>query len=196
MSTVIIGAGIIGCSIAFYLSDPKTTSNTSPANSIHLIETSPQLFASASGKAGGFVKCGDWFSPTTASLAELSFNLHKDLADQYQGRERWGYMKSTAISFIGDRDKHPGTNDASRHDLDWMGEGVSRAFMAPGQGTAGPQTPSHLGPRWLAVDVDGGDKIELVGEPDSTAQVCVYRPLHMNIYIYPHSLLSRLHSCV
>ena len=50
-STVILGAGIIGCATAYYLS---RSGNTKP-DTIHLIEASPELFASASGKSGGFV---------------------------------------------------------------------------------------------------------------------------------------------
>lgn len=50
-STVIIGAGIVGCATAYYLS---RSGHTKP-DAIHLIEASPELFASASGKAGGFL---------------------------------------------------------------------------------------------------------------------------------------------
>ncbi|TKA59715.1 hypothetical protein B0A55_11695, partial [Friedmanniomyces simplex] len=75
-STVIIGAGIIGCATAYYLS---RSGNTKP-DTIHLVEASPELFASASGKAAGFL-ASDWFGPPTASLGALSFRLHKELAD-------------------------------------------------------------------------------------------------------------------
>lgn len=50
-STVIIGAGVIGCATAYYLAN---SGNTKP-DTIHLVEASPELFASASGKAGGFL---------------------------------------------------------------------------------------------------------------------------------------------
>lgn len=50
-STVIVGAGIIGCATAYYLAN---SGNTRP-DTIHLIEASPELFASASGRAAGFV---------------------------------------------------------------------------------------------------------------------------------------------
>jgi len=50
-STVIIGAGIIGCATAYYLSELEGVD----PSSIHLIESSPELFASASGKSGGFL---------------------------------------------------------------------------------------------------------------------------------------------
>ena len=49
-STVIIGAGIIGCATAYNLAH---SGNTKP-DTIHLVEASPELFASASGRAAGF----------------------------------------------------------------------------------------------------------------------------------------------
>lgn len=49
-STVIIGAGIVGCTTAYYLAN---LGHTKP-DSIHIVESSPELFASASGKAAGF----------------------------------------------------------------------------------------------------------------------------------------------
>jgi glycine/D-amino acid oxidase-like deaminating enzyme len=48
---VIIGAGIIGCSTAYYLSESPRTQ----AQNIHLVEASPELFYCASGLAGGFM---------------------------------------------------------------------------------------------------------------------------------------------
>lgn len=89
--TVIIGAGIIGCATAYYLSrDEALNSN----NTIHLIESSPELFASASGKSGGFL-AGDWFDRASSSLGELSFRLHQELADDHDGLKQWGYSRST-----------------------------------------------------------------------------------------------------
>ena len=49
--TVIIGAGIIGCATAYYLSESSSTR----AQDIHLVEVTPELFCSASGNAGGFL---------------------------------------------------------------------------------------------------------------------------------------------
>lgn len=50
-STVILGAGIMGCATAYYLA---TLGNTRP-DTIHLVEASSELFASASGRAAGFL---------------------------------------------------------------------------------------------------------------------------------------------
>jgi glycine/D-amino acid oxidase-like deaminating enzyme len=50
--TVIIGAGIIGCATAYYLSKIKPDQGTFK---ITLIDSSPELFECASGRAGGFL---------------------------------------------------------------------------------------------------------------------------------------------
>ena len=49
-NTVIVGAGIIGLCTAYYLS---TSGRTKP-QSIHLVDSSADLFRCASGFAGGF----------------------------------------------------------------------------------------------------------------------------------------------
>ncbi len=48
MPSVIVGTGIIGVATAYYLSQ-------STKEEIHIIEASPELFASASGNAAGFL---------------------------------------------------------------------------------------------------------------------------------------------
>ncbi|KAL8834028.1 MAG: hypothetical protein Q9170_003959 [Blastenia crenularia] len=116
MATVIVGAGIIGTSAAYYLSQ----SETAPSG-IHLVEFSPELFASASGFAAGFL-ARDWFSTASASLGRLSFDLHQRLAKEHDGYRKWGYSPSTATSLaetIGDGEEE-----------DWMGEGTSRVKAA------------------------------------------------------------------
>ena len=50
-STIIVGAGIIGLSTAYYLSE---SGNTDP-RSIHLVDSSPELFRCASGLGAGFL---------------------------------------------------------------------------------------------------------------------------------------------
>ena len=57
------------------MSLPLTTSlNSYLAISIHLVESSPKLFASALGKAGVFF-AADWFDSAFARLGLLSFRL-------------------------------------------------------------------------------------------------------------------------
>ncbi|RYP44589.1 hypothetical protein DL768_008962 [Monosporascus sp. mg162] len=126
--TVILGAGIIGVSTAYYLSEHQ------PGSTIHLVEPSPELFASASGYAGGFL-AKDWFSPASAELGALSFEEHRKLAGKGGGAEKWGYAPSTSISLAPSKNK-------KRVDA-WCRDGASRAEAANGEPFPG------VPPSWL-----------------------------------------------
>ncbi|KAL8804778.1 MAG: hypothetical protein Q9182_002370 [Xanthomendoza sp. 2 TL-2023] len=152
MATVIIGAGIIGTSTAYYLSQ----SDTSPS-SIHLIESSPQLFASASGNAAGFL-ARDWYSPPSASLGRLSFDLHKKLAKEHGGYEKWGYSPSTATSLA--------ETIGGGEDENWLGEGTSRAKAAKRIAENDDTRPVWLAPRH--------EKPDIIDKGDGTSQLDPY----------------------
>ena len=159
MSTVIIGAGIIGLSTAYYLSESKIE------HEIHLVESSPELFASASGFAAGFL-AADWYSPSLARLGLLSFRLHKELAEAHNGQERWGYSRSTGTSLAEASVQSNGVSGA-----DWLREGVSRA-------TAAEKTEPSTGnaPSWLKSKGD----LDVLSNGDTTAQVLVTRLIFPN----------------
>ncbi|TVY71480.1 putative oxidoreductase [Lachnellula suecica] len=157
-STAILGAGIIGVATAYYLSE------TSPASSIHLIEPSPELFASASGFAAGFL-AADWFSPPVAALGKLSFEEHKRLADEYGGREKWGYSRSTGLSYTAGKRRGGPRGD------DWLRHGASRADAIVGSSEFTDGAAQRLRPEWLARA--DGDDVEVISEEGSTAQVWV-----------------------
>jgi len=156
-STVIIGAGVIGLSTAYYLSDHQ------PPSTIHLVESSPELFSSASGYAGGFL-AKDWFSPRSLSLGALSFELHKRLASENQGRERWRYSATTSISYSPSKVKDAGQKRGD----DWLRHGTSRAQAAPEEVLDGGELAEHV-PPWLRRAQ--GDHIELIGAEETTAQL-------------------------
>ena len=151
MATVIIGAGIIGTSTAYYLSESSISQSD-----IHLIEPSPQLFASASGYAAGFL-ARDWFSRPLSSLGTLSFDLHKQLADVNNGQEKWGYSRSTGSSL---------EETVGEGGEDWLSEGVSRVRAAK---TSGPVDGDS--PAWLTTC----GKLDVISTGDTTAQVYVRR---------------------
>jgi len=159
-STVILGAGIIGVSTAYYLSNHQSPST------IHLVDPSPELFASASGFAGGFL-AKDWFSSATASLGRLSYEEHRKLADKFGGREKWGYSTTTSLSYVpapprGSRSSRRGGGDDGRP----MGEGTSRAGAAPSMVV---EELAGTAPAWLKRKE--GDHIEVIVDDGSTAQV-------------------------
>lgn len=153
-STVILGAGIIGVSTAYYLSQSL------PGTSIHLIDTSSELFASASGKAGGFL-AADWFGPASAPLGLLSFKLHKQLADEYDGAQRWGYARSTGASFAESEDA---VDDEDEKEGEWLESGRSRAEVA---GTH--EFCEGEGPAWLMRTK--GDTYDAISAAGTVAQV-------------------------
>lgn len=156
-SIVILGAGIIGLSTAYYLS----TSSQVPA-SIHVLDNSPVLFQCASGRAAGFI-AKDWFGPPLKELGELSFTLHKELAEKFDGKRRWGYSESVGLSLteITDSETHYPQQQESRGE-DWLFEGQSRRVMtellSPGS--------KNKWPAWLKTPSGN-----LLSDTDTTAQV-------------------------
>lgn len=81
---VIVGGGIIGCSTAYFLTrHPKYD----PAKHSITILEGTGIASGASGKAGGLLAL--WAYP--GSLVPLSFRLHKVLAAEHGGDQRWGY---------------------------------------------------------------------------------------------------------
>lgn len=175
MATVIIGAGIIGTSTAYYLSQAPSVT---PPTSIHLVESSPRLFASASGYAAGFL-ARDWFSPSVSALGALSFDLHKQLAEEHSGAEKWGWSRSTGTSLV----QGTPTADGARGD-DWLREGSSRAAVAGAH-----EFISGEGPAWLTRQE--GSSIEVISEGDSTAQVYIpLSPLHLNLQLTTRPCVS------
>lgn len=116
-SVVILGGGIIGLSIAYYLSQSEK------AQQIYIVDSAPRLLESASGYAGGFL-ARDWFDQRIAPLGELSFHLHRQLAESFDGQKRWGYAGSHVYSLSLD-DAPAGVRGE-----DWLLAGTSRAQAA------------------------------------------------------------------
>jgi len=158
MSSVVIGAGIIGLSTAYYLSDHQ------PPSSVHVVESSPELFSSASGFAGGFL-AKDWFAPQLLSLGALSFELHKKLALAYGGREKWCYSSTTSVGYSPSR-----KDSGQQRGEDWLRHGTSRAQAAPlEEDDTDKSEAADLAPSWLRRLP--GDHIELISDEGTTAQL-------------------------
>lgn len=154
MSTVILGGGIIGSSIAYYLSANKAHCE------IHVIDQSPELFSSASGFAAGFLT-RDWFAPSLASLGALSFDLHQELAAEHGGDRKWGFMRGTAFSL----DTVSGVKADDPRGDDWLQTSASRAETATGYKDAN----SVEWPTWLTKQ-EGG-VLERISQDETVAQV-------------------------
>ena len=91
----IIGAGIIGCCTAYYLTRHPKFSN----DKYHItIYESNEIACAASGKAGGLL--ANWAFPS--QLGSLSFDMHKELAEKYDGGKNWDYRVLDTISLEAD----------------------------------------------------------------------------------------------
>lgn len=92
---IICGAGIIGvCTAYFLVTHPKYDSEK---YHITILE-SKRVAGGASGKAGGLLAL--WAFPS--QIVPLSFNLHQELSDLYNGEKEWGYRRLTTVSLEGD----------------------------------------------------------------------------------------------
>jgi glycine/D-amino acid oxidase-like deaminating enzyme len=109
MRVLICGGGVIGASIAYFLSRRGVAAT--------VIERTG-LACAASGKAGGFLAL-DWCDGTPLeALARRSFALHADLAAEIAGD--WGYRRLTTYggsAGLGHRGKF--------HEVDWLSARVA-----------------------------------------------------------------------
>ena len=143
--TVIVGSGIIGISTAYYLShlalreNPAEVSDgdaqdTKQEHHIHLVDPAPVLFEHvASGKAGGFL-ARNGFSPSAAELGAFSFDLHKQLAERFDGRNKWGWSQTTVIDLDIMGSPKKGNKNRLGEGWDWIQSGESRVTAAKSSG--------------------------------------------------------------
>ncbi|KAJ7507356.1 FAD dependent oxidoreductase [Mycena galericulata] len=163
---VVVGGGIIGCTTAYYLTRHPAFLQSRVA--VTLIEVSAHGAAQgASGKAGGLV--AKWAYPK--ELVNVSFNEHVKLAEEHNGKERWGWRYVSTGSWEGrgeqlsptrtgtgqekSLEKTLGLEDGRKggtdrklkglpDDLDWVKESLTQSYspMAPDGATA--QVHPHL----------------------------------------------------
>lgn len=97
---IIVGAGIIGVCTAYYIVKHE---KFDPAKYHISIIESKRVAGGASGKAGGLLAL--WAFPQ--QIVPLSFQLHQELSDLYDGSKEWGYRRLTTVSLEGDITKLP-----------------------------------------------------------------------------------------
>jgi glycine/D-amino acid oxidase-like deaminating enzyme len=115
-SITVVGGGIIGSTTAYYLARHPSKPH------VTLVEGT-DIAAAASGRSGGFLAL-DWHGESTASLAELSFNLHAKLAEEHSGEKAWGYRRvdTLSISTVGKRGGK--SADKALSEIPWLRDGV------------------------------------------------------------------------
>jgi glycine/D-amino acid oxidase-like deaminating enzyme len=130
MRVLICGGGVIGASIAHFLSrrgiEVLVAERLAPA-------------AAASGKSGGFLAL-DWCDGTPlAPLARRSFALHADLARTIDGD--WGYRRLATYGGAAGR-RRPNRRRGNDYSLGWLGRDVTVS-----QRLGSPETTAQVHPR-------------------------------------------------
>jgi glycine/D-amino acid oxidase-like deaminating enzyme len=129
---VIVGGGIIGCTIAYYLT--RHTSYQPSTIKVIILEASVKGVAQgASGKAGGLV--AKWAYPKP--LVDVSFREHVRLAEEHNGSERYGWRFVGCGSWEGKGD--PSETIESRSGV---GKGGKRVSLEKTNGLEGGQKPN------------------------------------------------------
>ncbi|CAI7744443.1 unnamed protein product [Closterium sp. NIES-53] len=131
LHAVVCGGGVIGACTAFYLAEKGVK--------VTVVEKC-RVACAASGKAGGFLAL-DWCSGPTGKLAQLSYLLHEQLAQQFG--ERYGYRKVHTLSLQVAEPKNPSA-------------------------AGGQRTKVSSLPEWIDGPVRG---VQTMGSPATTAQV-------------------------
>jgi glycine/D-amino acid oxidase-like deaminating enzyme len=128
MRVLICGGGVIGASIAWFLT-------CRGAEAVVIERTG--LACAASGKSGGFLAL-DWCDGTALEpLARRSFNLHAQLPEQIGGDG--GYRRLEALG--GFSDAQPRRPAARGRGLEWLADGV-----AISQRLGSPETTAQVHP--------------------------------------------------
>jgi hypothetical protein len=153
---VIIGAGAVGVSVAYYLLTARD-----PPERVTIVEVD-RVAGGSSGKCNGFLAL-DWHRPATTSIGKLSWTLHADLAKKHDGAERWGHrpMRSMSCSV-----------HVTPDDNDEVNEPRSRSRASSEvSSTRTDSEDDHLD-GWLNSDCDTSP----MSTSESTAQVYVLSP--------------------
>lgn len=124
----------------------------------------------------------EWFAPEVEELGRLSFGLHRELAQSNDGKEKWGYLRSTGVSYSAGVKAKGEKGDRGE---DWLRAGGSRGGVA---GISEVFSDDN-GPAWLKRGV--GDSMEVIGDEGTLAQMYVQLSRTVS-YIHEPYKFSRL----
>ncbi len=112
MRVLICGGGVIGASITYFLSLKQVAA---------VVIERTGVACAASGKSGGFLAL-DWCDGSPlAPLARRSFELHAELAAEFDGR--WGYRRLETLSVAASA-RRPLSSASRLASPDWVAQGA------------------------------------------------------------------------
>ncbi|XP_065876331.1 D-amino-acid oxidase [Euphorbia lathyris] len=169
---VVCGGGIIGVCTAYFLAKKGVA--------VTLIEKS-SVACAASGKAGGFLAL-DWCDGgPLSSLARVSFNLHRSLAEELNGSELYGYRCLTTLSLtVSESESNKQSSGSKKNQPSWI-DGPARSPRTIGSTETTAQVHPQLFTRTLlstAVEKYGVEvvkgKVERVGVEGGRVESVVF----------------------
>ncbi|WWC89932.1 uncharacterized protein L201_004861 [Kwoniella dendrophila CBS 6074] len=120
---VIIGGGICGVSTAYFLA---THTARLPTTKITILEGN-KIASAASGYSGGFL-AKDWHGSATSDLSEMSYNLHEELSNKFNGQKEWGYRTVDTLSIETDATR----KSKKSSPLPWLENGLVHSSRSLG----------------------------------------------------------------
>jgi len=173
---VIIGGGIIGCTSAYFLS--RHPSYDPSKHKITLLEAI-KIAGGASGKAGGLLAL--WAYPS--SIVPLSYRLHKQLADEHGGVDRWGYraVHCGQVDCVGRHLQGGDSVKGKDGEMDGLKGGVAGgekervSLQKRSQAALGKLRAAGVPKDLDWVDPEGLRMYDEMGDPSTTAQVHPYQ---------------------
>jgi glycine/D-amino acid oxidase-like deaminating enzyme len=155
------GGGIIGCTTAYYLT--RHPSYDPERHKITLIEAT-RIAGGASGKAGGLLAL--WAYPS--NIVPLSYELHKQLSDEHNGEETWGYrVVSCGNLEANGRGRKEMIGPTSAPQQSGMSLGKRKGLVGQGKAVSVPKSLDWILPNLIT-------NYEAMAEDNTTAQVHPY----------------------
>ena len=149
MRVLICGGGVIGASVAYFLSLRQVEA---------VVIERVALASAASGKSGGFL-ARDWCDGSPlAPLARRSFELHATLAEDLGGA--WGYRRLDTLGVIA----------SARHDVgafrsleppDWLGPDAAVHARLGTTETTAQVDPAEFTKGMMAAAIDRGARLQI-----------------------------------
>lgn len=165
---VIIGGGIIGSTTAYYLT--RHPLFNPQIHRITLLEATG-IASAASGKAGGLLAL--WAYPKC--IVPLSFRLHKELAAEHGGKDRWGY-RGVGVGSIALEGRKIGKDSIRAANVDGLKESIQTThnddIQPVGDGSGNGDTDVSL-QKELGVTAKQLRKMGLPSDLDWVSQDCV-----------------------
>ncbi len=112
---VIVGAGVVGTSAAYFLSSLAKRRNVNNVQ-VTLVDR-VGVAAAASGRAGGFL-CPSWIRGDVHPVAVESFELHKQFAKEF-GESTIGFRRARACSGVAPQTRRTATSALSNVEKQW-----------------------------------------------------------------------------